>query len=226
MVDGDFQKDFFSEGRSRDKTPRKPGFLDKYLEHRFLPHIKMPVEYTIVIGIGILVLTIIAYAVGVEKGKRMMSAEMASSKVKVSAAPVDQVDGIGVAEVSYEDWIRPEPETGKVVKKTESPIKEEPKPVEVAAPVQKVVAEKEPVVEKKEEAPETEYAIQLASFRDEGSAKTEAAKLKKKGINADFSKKGEWFQVFSGGYRTRSEADNAVNTLAEMYPDCFIKRIR
>ena len=69
-MDNKFQHDFFGD-HNREGDPRKLGFLSKYSKHRLLPHLRVPIEYVVVAGIVMLVLVIIAYAIGVERGKRV-----------------------------------------------------------------------------------------------------------------------------------------------------------
>jgi len=50
------------------------------------------------------------------------------------------------------------------------------------------------------------YTVQLASFRNRDNAIDEVRKLKKRGVKADYTYKGGWFQVFAYGYATKQEA--------------------
>ena len=60
MVDNNYQQDFFGSDH-RQKKGKRPGLLNGYSKQRFLPYMKIPIEYTVMIAIGVLVLMIIIY---------------------------------------------------------------------------------------------------------------------------------------------------------------------
>jgi len=62
-------EDLFHSHQFEKKKPGKFPVLDKYKEHRFLPHVKISVENLVIISIGILIAVIVAFAIGVERGK-------------------------------------------------------------------------------------------------------------------------------------------------------------
>ncbi|MFQ5952061.1 MAG: SPOR domain-containing protein [Candidatus Omnitrophota bacterium] len=182
-----FKGDFF-EGGYPEKRSIKPSFLSKYSAQRFLPHVRVPTEYTVIIAIGILILMIVAYAVGVERGKRIQAAQLAKERL-----PKAQVL-----------------ENKRVTTTTRVT---EPEKKEQAAPVATKTIEKAQA-----------YTIQLASFKNEDSARAEIVKLKKMGFKASFSKKGSWYQVYIGGYRNMEEALEARKKLVKYYKDCYIRK--
>ena len=73
---------------------------------------------------------------------------------------------------------------------------------------------------------ESAYAVQLASFKNERSAKKEIDMLKSKGIKASMTRKGEWYQVYASGYRTIDEAKRAKRDLIADYEDCYIRKMK
>ena len=90
IMDSKFQGDFFKEETGRVK-PKKMGFLAKYSERRALPQIRIPIEYTVLYAIGILVLIILAYAVGIERGKKFSSAKDIAHSVEERKRETDDV---------------------------------------------------------------------------------------------------------------------------------------
>ncbi len=213
MADSNFPTDFF-EDKFYEKKGRKPQFLNKYSAQRILPYIRVPVEYTVILGIIMLVLMVISYAVGVEKGKRTLSAE----KTEVPDMNMQVVEDKAVTEITLTEKV-PETvdtsETGSGYESTD--IKEK------AAPVPSLI-EIEKDEEKSASADKALYTLQLASFKREKYAKREAAKLKKNGEDASYIKKGVWYQVFLKGYETIGAARKAKDALIQEYPDCYIRK--
>ncbi|MGB2598826.1 MAG: SPOR domain-containing protein [Candidatus Omnitrophota bacterium] len=184
-----FQHDFFGN-EYRDREEQRFPFLGKYSKHRLLPHLRVPTEYIVIAGIGMLVLVIIAYAIGVEKGKRFRAKEYVE---------------------------RDEPETQSIVNKEVTTTTKASRPAEKAP---------EEPVKPPEKSPGAIYRIQLASFRDLAMTKREIEKLKKRGFDVSFEKKGSWYQVYAEGYGSMEEAGKAKKELAKYYEDCYIRRTK
>ena len=207
MTDREIQKDFFG-GQEYEEKARKPLLIRRYPDRIFLPQLKIPVEYAVIISIAVLVLVIIAYAAGVERGKRLvLPVEAESSQAEtVVAETVKSATGTGEqATVS--------------VQQTEVAEPEEPEPVPVVQQPVREAAE-EP------ERPVGKYVIQLASFKNRDSAEEEMAKLENSGIHVDVSKKGDWYQVYAYGYATIESARKAKKLLSADYKDCYIRRLK
>lgn len=216
-MDSDYQGDFFSEQKGAVK-PKKTGFLGKYSERRALPHIRIPVEYTVIYAIGILVLIILAYAVGVEQGKRSLPAKKVAASAEQRKRDTDKVlSEVRVMKRVAED--KPEKEPQQQAKDAEKSDRTE----EVA-----VTETVKPIVEKdvKPLPPGPEYVVQLASFRDENNARSAVNQLTVKGIKAAYSRKGDWYQVFAGGYATNAEAQRVKIKLSDDYSDSYIRKIK
>ncbi|MBU0682824.1 MAG: SPOR domain-containing protein [Candidatus Omnitrophota bacterium] len=226
MTDKDFQKDFFEEGVSYLTTVKKPRRIKRYSEKRLLAYIRIPVEYIVILSIGVLVLLIISYAVGVKSGETRMNA-----KFVVSEMPV-----IGQNEVLKEDLgavqlLDSEPLVQKEPVKLEEPVTEDvPGKIEENFDnTDNALILGEEIVTTSEKASSTRdgsvYIIQLASFKNEKSAQKEIHALEQMNLNVEVVKKGEWYQVSAVGYETIKEAKDAKEKLTETYTDCYIKRI-
>lgn len=219
MGDDKFQQDFFGSA-SREKKGKKPRLLSGYSKQRFLPYVKIPIEYTVIIAIGMLVLVIISYAVGVERGKRFTptssveAVDLASGKefkeepdVERTSLPV--IEKKSLAEIDKEPEAEPEaredadPYSGSRDDYVGAPPEEGASPVTISG-----------------------YTIQIASFKTESSAKDEIKKLASKGFEAHISRVGDWYQVYAVGYETIEQARGAQKKLAEKYQDCYIKKVK
>lgn len=230
MSDNNFQQDLFGDDSAR-KRQRKARFLGEYSKQRYLPYLKIPIEYTIIIAIGVLVVVIIAYAIGVERGKRISSEKVSSALSQLEeerAAILEQEKGLLIEEEK----------PGEVEEVTDiSSLEREeeiPAPESTADPYEGMredyVGAPPGFMAEKETPPPTvsgsSYIIQLASFKDEAFAKEEAKKLVWKGVEAHVAKKGDWYQVYSAGYNTIDEARKAKEQLIEDYTDCYIRKVK
>lgn len=207
MNDDRLQDDFFKGQFSGEKV-KKPHILTRYSKHRVLPHVRIPVEHTVIIAIGVLVLVIISYAVGVEKGKRMTSLK----PVEISQTVLPESDIISeVTEVSEpEELAESLAETQDIAKEAvpeEEFPQEEDEPEELGPP-------------------DSVYIIQLASFKNEDSANEEIGNLWQKNVRAYVAKSGDWYQVYVAGYQTIEEARRARRAFSEDYRDCYIRKIK
>lgn len=206
MSPNGFQDDFFDEQLPEQKG-RKPPFFGKYSDQRYLPQISVPVEYAAVIAIGVLIAVIVAYAIGVERGK------------KISRDPGDGL----LNRADIEEETTPLLDVEMVEKQAEQLMKEAEKtetdmavpgiPANDAAAMVPVAAA--PIKDR------TIYMLQLASTKNELYANEEVKKLKGKGYEASVSRKGDWFKIYVP-CDTMEEADKAKKKLAPDYKDCLI----
>ncbi|MFH1665576.1 MAG: SPOR domain-containing protein [Candidatus Omnitrophota bacterium] len=232
-----FKIDFF-EKELGEKKARKPGFLQKYSEHRFLPYVKIQIEYIVMICIGILVLAIVAYAIGVESGKRISRVEFARSLGDVHAGTVTgQIRSSDAKDVTSEftmssgsryfstpgSWDTDEILPGFGEADEGGPGGGVPA---VTSAQDASTAESGRDRDKETGFVGSVYIIQLASFKNESSARQEEAKLKGKGVDVRLAKKGDWYQVYAAGYNTIGEATKAKDGFIWDYVDCFIKRVK
>ncbi|MFH1552096.1 MAG: SPOR domain-containing protein [Candidatus Omnitrophota bacterium] len=213
MTDANFQNDFFGE-QFHAKKGRKSRLLSRYSQQRFLPHIRIPVEHTVILAIGVLILIIISYAVGVERGKRMPPAKLVIARETASVALEEK-------EVAK----APQPAPDKDMPELRQQFKAEPEADRLGSDID--VAGEQAQIEIKTDtsvSAGTVYIVQLASFKDRYSANKEINKLKEKGVEAHFTKKGQWYQVYATGYRTIDEAKKAREKLITDYEDCYIRK--
>ena len=238
MTDNMYQNDFF--GAEHEERKRlKMGALSDYAKQRYLPYLKIPIEYTVIIAIGIMVFVIVAYAVGVKVGRsgrdaqtrtetgsvpvKIEYAEMSSDDPAVEATAKPGVVGTsaGTGAYSYEvpgaDVSGFDPYEGARNDYVGAPpgegipeVEETPVPTEKPAPT----------------VPDSVYVVQLAAFSDEAKASEAAKVLGGKGVEAHVSHKGSWYQVYASGYNTIETARKARTKFQEMYPDCYIRKVK
>jgi len=218
MTDENFQTDLFGSG-SRTKKEKKVWNLPGYAEQRVLPFIRIPIEYTVIFGIVVLVLIVVSYAVGVERGKGM---------AQVNAINVDYSQEIMVKEPAQKSSGKNAPlilkeveaelfDEGISVEETEKELM----PPEKSVPVSVSSAKQTVATDTK-----ASYTVQLISYKSEKYCSDEIEKLKKDGVDARMEKKGDIYQIYATGYSTMDEARKAQDKLSKKYPDCYIRRIK
>jgi hypothetical protein len=221
MSDNNFQPDLFG-GQYYDKDGQKPG-----LKRGLMPYVRIPVEYTIIGGIIFLVLLVVFYAIGVERGKKIAQERMVfqeSAKIekpsfgsKPEAKPEKPAAG-SLSESSTDDTgaaVDGLPDLPESAADLDETLKEDadipglPKEVKSAVPVVGGA-----------------YAIQLASTKNAEAAKKEVDKLKAKGKNACVIPSGQWHQICIRGYQSMEEARKDKTVLSKDYPDCYVKKLK
>ena len=178
--------------------------LIPHARHSFLGFI-WSYEKAILIIVGFIITAMVSFALGVERGKKIITMKsrphpfMASGeKVTNKAANQESMPVIVPAPAKPEPQVQPLPV-----------IKEE----EPAAPA---VLAKEPP---------GSYTIQVASFKQETRAQQEMDSLKKKGLVASVLTKGQYLIVCVGNFVKKDEARNLLSELKKRYQDCFIRRL-
>ena len=214
MNENSFKKDLFDDQVYESKA-RKLGLLSKYSKQRILSYISVPVEYIVIVSITALILMIISYAVGVERGKNIagkIDGNNENTKVILQTNSPEYFS----SEINSEN--------GKEKQKVDTGFSEE----NFYTSEDVVEEEIQNVLELEEDdiLPEvSSYTVQLASFKNKEAAISETYKLKDKGINAEYVRKGDWYQVYAEGFLTIEEARVAQQMLAQYYRDCFIRKM-
>ncbi|MDP8259247.1 MAG: SPOR domain-containing protein [Candidatus Aadella gelida] len=211
MSEDKIKIDLFDQDFEKEKSKMLRRFK-QYPRQRFLPVIRIPLEYTVIISIGVLLFVVVAYAVGVETGKRVRVKDAGVGR-DIPIQLWDEVQGSGGESVGFKKDEMNSEQTPLQEEKDVNLANEEKSPLEV-----------EPSLGEVSDVSETVYTLQLASFKNEGTAKDEAKDLKERGLVANMAKRGGWYQVYTEGYRTIDEAKEAQKTLTEEYKDCYIKK--
>ncbi|MFH1846723.1 MAG: SPOR domain-containing protein [Candidatus Omnitrophota bacterium] len=218
MINPDFQKDLF-ENRFYEKKVKKPSLLTKYSERRFLSYVRIAIEHMVIVAIGIFIAIIIAYAIGVEKGKSISAVNEVTGGAK-SVFDHEKVEIIGNENVSEQNLEQQE----KIQDSEEQILLLYESEEELIENVTKIKEQGEEDKTSFKEEDFFDYTVQLASFRKEDSSAIEINKLKEKGFDALSARKGEWYQVYVKGYSSLEDAKKAKDKLLEDYKDCYIRR--
>jgi len=188
------QPDLFGDLRAE---PHSRGFQPPLFPHRFI-RLRVAYEDLIFSALGLILLLLGGFCLGVERGKQLELHPTADAAV---AAPQPNA--------------------------VQPPIMAIPAPSvkAVVVPTEAVVNRPAAKVNSKRDAGGGPYAIQLASYVDAQSARVEADRLRRRGLDPRVVKQGKYFELRLAGYRSRSEAMVPLSQLKKVYHDGFIKHL-
>ncbi len=161
--------------------------------------------------LGLILVLLAGFCVGVERGKRMGPEPVVLKSAGVATARENSPVSEAAPVVSIVSTRRPA-ETRRML------------PV-IPAGVSPALATSSGVVEPVSPGPKAGFAIQLATYIGQDAAQEEVKRLAKKGIRAQVLKQGKYYELRAAGYRSRSEAKQALTGLRKSYPDAFLKSV-
>ena len=157
-------------------------------------------EYVVILGITILIALVIAYAAGIESGKRC-----------VAPPAMKEPDIVAIEILTSSEY---EPAADLI----------EPG-IEQITPAAMEMSENAEETEKKvAKSPEASYTIRLATFGKKENADSEMSALREEGYKAGLTKLGKWYQLYVYGFDDIESARSVKNKLIEKYPDCYIRK--
>jgi len=186
------QSDLFSDSSSLDEN--------RSVSRRSMLSYVRGYEKFIVFILSCMVLSLVSFSLGVEKGKRLavktaqtslivntqiQSGQVAPRELKLPASPVSNT---AIKPNNYS--------TDTVVTKLDA------KPQHSGR-----------------------YTIQVASFKTSSLAQKESKELEKKGFSTIVSSKGKYVILCVGNFAGREEAKTTLSQLKKRYEDCFIRRL-
>lgn len=160
-------------------------------------------EKIILFIICFIVTGIIAFSLGVEKGKKHLEPAV-NQKYDLAVNPV--------RELSSSNGVKPE----KIIT---TPLT----PEIIPRNTQENAATKEDAAPKKELA--NNYTIQIASFKNKASAKKETQSLEKSGFTTLILNRSGYNVVCIGNFETKEKAGKLLTEIRKKYQDGFIRRL-
>ncbi len=159
-------------------------------------------EKLIILILCVMVLSIVSFSLGVEKGKRLSVGSIIGQKTAISNIDIQgQEQGArGIKPVTI-------PADSNTVKPANEPAG--------------IVAVK---FDTKAQG-SGRYTIQVASFKTSSLAQKEAKELEKRGFSTIVSSKGKYVILCVGNFGDREEAKTTLSKLKKKYEDCFIRRL-
>ncbi len=206
----DSQLELFSSGGSTE--------LDRRIERdsSFFARIRA-YEKTILIIIALVVIGIIGFALGIEKGRKMASIRLEEHRNEPSQAPVSpsgQPPAVPVVNAPVVvPLVQPAADVPRVV--VTMPVAQNP----VLAPEKSL----EPV--KKETGGTGRYTIQLASYKSKAYAQKESDQLKKKGYSPVIVSKGDYVVLYVGRFQSKEKAQSLLAEFRKHFSGCYIRRL-
>ena len=159
-------------------------------------------EKTIFIILGFILTGIIAFTLGVEKGKRFAAVNGSLG----TAANIAQQQPYKQVVAAQQPVVINTPVNATVVQKTAEPAITKETPVQ---PNQL----------------SGQFTIQIASFRSRTSAQQEFETLKGKGYSPFMVTKKGIIVLYAGNFTNKTEAKPLLSQLQKRYKDCFIRRL-
>lgn len=153
-------------------------------------------ERNIFLGVCFLIIFIVAYALGIEKGKKITIAENKNKTYQITPANI----------------IPAAPQS--VFKKTIDPVKKESTLNENKAPA---LQERKII--------DAGYTVQVASFRHKSSAEKEKNLLEKKGYKVYTVSKNSYIIVCVGSFEDKTKAELSRRQLKRIYGDCLVRKL-
>ena len=208
-----------------------PGTTGEPIENvapRFIfSRIVLSFENLVVVFVFIIVSLIVAFSVGVERGRYNValahSAAQAAIPVQTSLTPVVPA-GARPAQNLAGKPAYPADKSVRFVSGTAEAARMMPAPAPVLPAMGKIALRpgsgtaSEKVVDKG-------YTIQVASYKKESYAQKEAMDLKSQGINSRVMPKGNFLIVCVGRYSSQDEAKGMLNKLKKRYKDCMVRSL-
>lgn len=169
----------------------KNDFLERY-------RVTLRLDQALVGAIGLLVVYVLIFSFGVEKGKRLGMAELQAERTKHERVMRELGGKLFSA--------------ATIAEKT-FPVKAEVK-IETPVPLPASVAAESDVFESSAPSrPVGKYTIQLITFKSQSAVDREIKKLSEKGYQGFVIPSGSFLQVCVNGFQTRQEANRILSEL-------------
>ncbi len=186
---------------------------DKIAKPRFyFSSLTLSLENLVIATIGVLMVVVLSFSLGVEKGKKVVLSNSSVMPV-ILTAPVN-----GKPASSASSQAAPASKDPGV-----SADPSETMSQEIAR--QDKRGEKTPALIKDDEMLPSGYTIQVASFKKDEFAQKEAVLLQKKGYQIFVVSKGKYSIVCVGKYSNKDDAKVTLNRLQKTYKDLIVRRL-
>lgn len=166
-------------------TPQRVAMLAKLWRH----------EKVILGIIGMAVIGIVSFSLGVEKGKTEAGGSFTAASAQSSAPNLRE---------SFPAPIQTVPTQKNIAVNEKEPVTVKPQV---------------------QDAPEKGYVIQLASYTQKAMAQQEISVLKKKGFSPFLLTKGSYTVLYVGSIQNKDKAQSLLTELKKRFKDCYIRRL-
>lgn len=213
-------KNPFSRQSQFELFPDSPGQpMKKERSYVFGRSFEFSLENMVIGGVVFLMVLVVAFSFGIERGKRIVKADGARESLN-RLKPEPKADPQVKTAVADED------KEVLAASLLENPSKESYALQEVAHDIleEETISIPEKSVDKTASL-ETIHTIQVASFKQLNRAELEASDLKKLNYDAFTAKKGTYYIVCVGRFAERQQANELLKPLRKRYSDCYVRRL-
>lgn len=163
-------------------------------------------EKTILIIITVLIVSLVSFSLGFERGKK--------SSLRAKPLPNVVAQSSNIKEEKKASAITVDDDATKDKKDgiTEGTL-------EIALVSNKLTAPNQI------QANQKNYTIQVATYKSKSFAQKEAERLKNRGFQPLIVSKGTYTELCVGKFLSQSEAKNFIKELKKRYGDCFVRRL-
>lgn len=192
------QKELFNEYREPQKRRKTTSILPK--NFAFL---SATYEHIVFLGIAVIMLMVLVFSLGVERGKTLIL-----DKVTASENPQPAAEKTDVAEKAQHVEVKEAPRTS---------------PLQKDEPVKKTAASEAGDI-RKPAADGKQFTIQAVAYRSKRLAQKELMQLGKKGFEPFIIVGGGYYQICVGEFESQSEAKSALIDVQKNYKGSFIRK--
>ncbi|MCX5707401.1 MAG: SPOR domain-containing protein [Candidatus Omnitrophica bacterium] len=200
------QLELFSEHDNSDHLVAKP------VDSGFLDYVKL-YEKAILVTIGFLLTGIVAFCLGVERGKTCaissVGARFDVGGQKDEQAPTNVIS----SKRENPKVILPQSQNSGLSFSIKGQLKNMPVKQEIIIPESPAQQDK------------SAYTIQIATYQARDGAEKEMVKLRQKGFSPLVMKKGSYNVVCVGTFNNKETARSLLTQLKSKYRDCYIRRL-
>ena len=190
----------------------------KYLQFKGLT---LSPENTIVFYIVSLMLIILSFSLGIERGKRVVGmAPLSKEPLKISEKKVSEKENFFEIPEEIANTL---PLDVKESLRAQQTISDAKTKVKTADKKQKSLTPPQEKIQDKNGG--LRYTIQVASFKSKENAYQELEKLNKVGVETFVVPKGGYSIVCVGRFLEKDAALKIINKLKNRYKDCLIRRL-
>ena len=224
MEEEHYQKELFEFDKPKRSFPRLTGILPKS-DFDGKIAISLTLEKLIFIAIGIIMLMVIVFALGVEKGKALIGSQQTDKAISdsmVQTAPV-KTGQLKVRDIQPLPQAPSVPEARTTITQPQAARQKIPS----AAKPRTTLSQSKTTAPKDMRADNLSqtkpYTIAVATFRQKDYALQEVNKLKKDGFDSSLVQNDPYFLVCVGSYANKDTAQSALTRIKHKYRDAYLK---
>jgi hypothetical protein len=200
------QLELFSEHNDSEQLIAKP------VDSNLLDYVKL-YEKAVLVAIGFLITGIVAFCLGVERGKTC-AVSSAGSRLDVAEKKDEQPKAnVFSSRKESPKVILPQSQNSGLSFSIKGQLKNMPVKQEIILPASPA------------DQDNSAYTIQIASYSARDGAEKEMAKLRQKGLAPLVIKKGSYSVVCVGTFNNKETARSLLTQLKSKYRDCYIRRL-